>query len=104
MILAAGGFLALPTNMGRYERDSFSSLSEVGLKLSYAFGCHWRASLGYSFLYWSRVARAGDQIDTTLSAGEFPPAQSTALVAPEFGFVTTGFWAQGMNFGIEYQY
>jgi len=101
---AAGGFLALPTNMGRYERDSFSSLSEVGLKLSYAFACHWRASLGYSFLYWSRVARAGDQIDTTLSAGEFPPSQNTASLHPEFGFATTGFWAQGLNFGVEYQY
>jgi len=101
---AAGGFLALPTNIGHYERDGFSSLAELGLKLTYAFGCHWRASFGYSFLYWHHVARAGDQIDRTLSAGEFPPGQGGNSLHPEFPFATTGFWAQGMNFGVEYRY
>jgi len=101
---AEGGFLALPTNIGHYEHDAFSSLAELGLKLTYAFGCHWRASFGYSFLYWHHVARAGDQIDTALSAGEFPPGQGSNSLHPEFPFATTGFWAQGMNFGVEYRY
>jgi len=101
---APGGFLALPTNIGRYEQNAFSSLTELGLKLTYTFDCRWRASLGYSFLYWAYVARAGDQIDTTLSAGEFPPAQAAASFHPEFPFTTTGFWAQGLSFGLEYNF
>lgn len=101
---AEGGFLALPTNIGHYERDTFSSLAELGLKLTHAFGCHWRASLGYSFLYWHHVARAGDQIDRSLSAGEFPPGQDDAGLHPRFPFAATGFWAQGMNFGLEYRF
>lgn len=101
---AAGGFLALPTNIGHYEDDAFSGLTELGLKLSCTFACHWRASLGYSFLYWFHVARAGDQIDTTLSAAEFPPGQNTTSPHPQVPFTTTGFWAQGLSFGVEYSF
>jgi hypothetical protein len=97
----AGGFYALPTNSGTYEQDRFSALTELGVKLSCDIDCHWRASLGYSLLCWARVARAGDQIDTTLSAGEFPPGQGSASLHPQFPFSTNGFWAQGLNFGIE---
>jgi hypothetical protein len=80
------------------------SLSELGIKLTYAFACHWRASLGYSFLYWYHLARAGDQIDTTLSAGEFPPDQGASSLHPEVPFTTKGFWAQGLSVGVEYQF
>ena len=97
----AGGFYALPTNIGSYEQDKFSALTEVGLKLSCDIDCHWRASIGYSFLYWRYAARAGDQIDTTLSAGEFPPGQGSASLHPQFPFNTSAFWAQGLNFGVE---
>ncbi len=100
----AGGFYALPTNIGTHEQDKFSTLTELGLKLSCDLGCHWRASLGYSFLYWFYAARAGDQIDTTLSAGEFPPGQGSASLHPQFPFTTTAFWAQGLNFGAEYRF
>ena len=97
----AGGFYALPTNIGTYEQDKFSVLTELGLKLSCDIDCHWRASIGYSFLYWHYAARAGDQIDTMLSAGEFPPGQGSASLHPQFPFNTSAFWAQGLNFGIE---
>jgi hypothetical protein len=98
---AAGGFYALPTNLGSYEQDKFSALTEVGLKLSCDIDCHWRASIGYSFLYWRYAARAGDQIDTTLGTGEFPPGQGSAGLHPQFPFRTSAFWAQGLSFGVE---
>ncbi len=97
----AGGFYALPTNMGTYEQDKFSALTEVGLKLSCDFACHWRASVGYSFLYWRYAARAGEQIDTLLSAEEFPPGQGSASLHPQFPFRTSAFWAQGLTVGVE---
>ena len=97
----AGGFYALTSNSGRRERDTFSGLTELGLKLRWDFACHWQASLGYSLLYWYYVARAGDQIDTTLSTADFPPGQGAAGLHPQVPFATTGFWAQGLSFGIE---
>lgn len=98
-----GGFFAL-TNLGRYEQDTFGGLTELGLKLRCDLGCHWRASLGYSFLYWYYLARAGEQVDPTLSVGDLPPGQGHDGLYSSFQFNTTGFWAQGLDFGIEYRF
>jgi hypothetical protein len=98
-----GGFFAL-TNIGRYEQDTFGGLTELGLKLRCDLGCHWRASLGYSFLSWYYIARAGDQIDPTLSVADFPPSQGNDSLYRPFQLSTTGFWAQGLDFGIEYRF
>lgn len=98
------GFYALATNSGRYEQDSFSGLTELGVRLSRELGCGWRASLGYSFLYWYYVARAGDQIDTTLSPNDFPPDAGNGSLHPRFPFTTRGFWAQGLNVGAEWRF
>jgi hypothetical protein len=99
-----GGLLALPSNMGRYERDSFSGLTELDLRLNYRFACRWRASIGYTLLYWYYVARAGEQIDTTLNLSQLPPGPFVGAARPEFELFTQGFWAQGLNFGLEYRF
>lgn len=98
-----GGFFAL-TNLGRHEQDTFGGLTELGLKLRCDLGCHWRASLGYSLLYWYYLARAGEQIDATLSVGDLPPSQVHDGLYSSFRFNTSGFWAQGLDFGIEYRF
>ena len=60
-------------------------------------------TMGYSFIYWSDVARAGDQIDFAIN-----PTQITGTLTgparPEFLFDTTGFMAQGLHFGLEYNF
>src|SRR5262249_43914626 len=58
-----GGLLALPTNSGRFERSEFTVVPEVGLNVGLQVTNHLRAYVGYNFLYWSSVARPGDQID-----------------------------------------
>ena len=97
-----GGLLAQRTNMGRYEQNQFAVIPEVGVTLGYDLTCQLRATFGYTFLYWSRVARPANQIDTNVS--QLPPEDPTGDRQPAFAFSTSDFWAQGLNFGLEYRF
>jgi hypothetical protein len=60
--------------------------------------------VGYNFLYCSNILRAGDQIDTTLdvNAATFPITQRPGATRPAPKFEDSGFWAQGINFGLHF--
>jgi hypothetical protein len=102
------GFLALASNSGRFTRDEFAVVPEIGIDVGWQITTHLRASVGYTFLYWSSVARPGDQVDEGLSGTQLPtdtrfnpgsgPARPTVLLR------STDFWAQGINFGMEFRY
>jgi hypothetical protein len=96
-----GGLLALPTNIGNYHHDAFAVLPEVGVTLGYQVTSCLRATVGYSFLYWSNVARPGSEIDRVINTSQLPPGALQGPRRPEFDFKETGFWAQGVNFGLE---
>jgi hypothetical protein len=107
-----GNLLALPTNINHYERDRFSVLPEGGVNI----GCHLterlRVYTGYSFLYWNHVARPGDQIDRSIDVTQVPnfPLNPPALplqpglFRPITPFQEKSFWAQGINFGLEFNW
>jgi hypothetical protein len=105
-----GGLLALPTNIGHFHRDEFGVVPELGINVGYQFNDHWRAFVGYSFLYWSSVVRPGDQIDRVLDVTRIPnfSLSATPLPAPQARpavlFRDTEFWAQGLNVGLEFRY
>ena len=99
--VASGGFLALPAQVGQYRQSQFAVAPELGLTLGYNMTCRLRATLGYSVLYLSKVARPGDQVNLNLHPDWFPPAQ---LNAPSFKIVTNDFWAQGLNLGLDYRF
>ncbi len=107
-VVQPGGLLALPTNIGHYSRDFFAVVPEVGVKVGYQFGPHVRAFVGYSFLYWSNVARPGNQVDRVVNVAQLPMlvGSNPAVVPPRpaFAFHGTDFWAQGINFGLEFRY
>lgn len=98
-----GGILAQRTNIGSYQADEFAVVPELGVTLGYQLNPCWRATIGYTFIYWSRVARAGDQIDRDVNHDLFPPEQEpqTTHLRPEFNIYYTDFWAQGMTVGLE---
>jgi hypothetical protein len=102
------GQLAMPSNIGRAEKDQFAVVPEVGINLGYAITQHVRLTLGYTFLCWSRVFRPGDQIDRAVNTTEFPALVGTAPFVgparPNFTFKDSDFWAQGLNFGIQFRY
>jgi hypothetical protein len=100
----SGGMLALPTNMGIQERTGFSVLPELGVTVSRDLTCRLRATFGYTFLYWSQVARPGEQVDTDLNPTQFPPGELVGFPAPKSRFLLTDYWAQGLHFGLDYRF
>ena len=63
-----------------------------------------RATVGYTFIYWSRVARPGDQIDTNLNLSQLPPGPLNGIPRPEASWSITDMWAQGISAGIDYRF
>jgi hypothetical protein len=64
--------------------------------------------VGYSFLYLSSVVRPGDQIDRVLNVTRIPNfvpgAVPSGPLRPMPLIHDTDFWAQGINFGVEFRF
>ena len=98
------GLLALPSNSGRFSRSVFAVVPEVGVNIGYQVCPNLRLFIGYSFIYWSNVARPGAQIDTTLNTTQQSGGTLIGPARPAFAFHSSDFWAQGINFGLELRY
>ena len=96
-----GSVLALPSNMGRYAQSQFAAAGELGVRVEYALTKQCRVSFGYTFIYWSSVARVTDSIDVVVDPSQLPPDANPAAVRPSFAFRDTDFWAQGLNAGLQ---
>lgn len=99
-----GGLLALPTNIGRYVKNDFAIVPEIGLNAGYQVTEHARLFVGYSFLYWSNTTRTGDVIDPVVNPTQLPPGQLVGPARPAFQWRDSDFWAQGISFGAELRY
>ena len=105
-----GGLLALPgANSGTFTQDKFAVLPELGLNLGYHVTPHLRVFVGYNFLYLSNVLRASGTVDPVVDAARIPnfplagnPVPLSGVAAPAPQFRTTDFWAQGINFGLQW--
>ena len=107
-VVTPAGFLASESNSGQFSRDRFAVLPEIGINVGCQITPCMRAFVGYTFLYWSSVVRPGDQVDVGLSGTQIPtdtrfnpqagPARPAVLLRD------TDFWAQGINFGLEFRY
>ncbi len=100
------GFLAGQTNVGTYDRDQFTMIPELGLTAGYQLTRRWRATVGYSLIYWGNVIRPGDQIDTDVNPSFVQPqlAAPTGAQRPQFQFQQADYWVQGLNFGAEFRW
>ncbi len=103
---ARGGLLAQRSNIGNYARDDFAVVPEFGATLGYRLTQRLHATFGYTFVYWSRVVRPGDVIDLDVNPDLLPPETDplVGLMRPAFSFVNTDYWAQGLNFGLDYRW
>jgi hypothetical protein len=96
-----GGLLALSSNIGLHSQKDVSVVPQLDFKLAYRITPNLTASIGYTFLYWSGVVRAGDQVDTTVNATLIPPVVAPAgPIRPAFTFQQSNLWAQGINLGL----
>lgn len=107
-----GGFLALNTNIGRYERTRLALLPEAKASIGYQFTGNLQAFVGYDFLYISRVARPVEQIDLNINWHNVPyirVIEGPVIFAgepslPEFRFNDSPFWAQGLTVGLRVRF
>ena len=101
-----GGLFAQSSNIGSFSRDEFGVVPELGATIGIALTPRLRATLGYSFIYWSNVLRAAEQIDRNIN-GDFlpPPAMPfTGPARPQYVFRETDFWAQGFRVGVDFRW
>jgi hypothetical protein len=104
-----GGLLAgAGTNIGSYSRKMFGVIPEVGVTLGYDVFDWMRCTVGYNFLYWNNVARAGEQIDLGVNRNFQPGAPAavagTGPARPTVLFPNSDFVAHGVTFGLEFRY
>ena len=102
------GLLAVASNSGSHVHNTFTVVPELDVDARFEVTRHFIVSAGYSVLYWSNVARAGQQVDTSVNLNLVPtsttfglpggPAQPQALIRE------TNFWVQGVHFGVEVRF
>ena len=105
-----GGLLATGPNLGHFSRDRFAVVPEFTLNLGYRLTPNLKVYTGYNFLYWSSVLRPGDQIDRVVDLTFVPnnpmspPPVFSGQVRPQALLKATDFWAQGVQFGLEWRW
>lgn len=98
------GLFAQSTNIGTLVNNQFCVVPEVNVNIGYYICPCLKLYGGYTFIYWSSVARPGDQMDrlinTTfqgpLPVGDPRPAHTSVL--------SHNTWVHGVNVGLEYRF
>ena len=107
-VTVPGGVLTQTSNIGRYYRNPFAVVPEGTISLGVQFTPWLRGTIGYNILYWSNVARPGNQIDLVVDRFNVPTDQNfgmgTGPARPAFNFNGSDYWAQGINFGLQFSY
>jgi hypothetical protein len=96
--------LAQPTNIGHFTQTRFAVVPQFGINVGYKINDNWRVFVGYDFLYWSKVARPGDQIDRVVNTTQVAGGTLVGEARPRFLFQDTHYWAQGFSGGLEFRY
>jgi hypothetical protein len=107
-VTVPGGFLVSPARIGSTSTTQFTVVPEAHLTVGFAV-CDWfRFTFGYSFLYWSSVVRAGDQVTHALNPLQIPAIagvlNSGAAIQPLTLLHCNDFWAHGFDLGIELRF
>ena len=93
IVNSAEGLLANAGNIGRRERNEFAVAPEFGVTMAYQVQECVDLSFGYSAIYFSKVAQAGEQIDPNLLA----PSPSTQINSGSY-------WLHGLRLGAEVRF
>jgi len=102
---APGGVLAQTSNIGSQDENVAAMMAQFGFNVGFRLSNHIEANVGYSGLYWSNVARAGEQIDLRLHDGLFPaPTAPAGTIGAQPTYRTSDFFAHGLNVGVAFVY
>lgn len=93
-------------NIGNYQRNVFVWSPEASIKASYCVSDRLSVTVGYTLLYWTRVALAGDQVDVNVNRdvlfnGNYLPGGGAS---PAFAFRDTDLWVQTIDIGLQFNY
>lgn len=102
-----GGILATSANMGRYYQHVFGVVPEGHLNLGYQITPLITVRVGYTFLYVNNVARPGSQMTRLTNPSLVPSDRAyspSASSATAFQFHSSSYWAQGLNFGLDFRF
>jgi hypothetical protein len=100
-----GGLLALSSNSGVFSSADFVVAPEFGVSLGWEVSKNLQLRLGYSFLLWSEVARAGDQVDVNINPNLIPPPQGSATPnVPASPLKKSDIWVQSLSLGAEFKF
>ena len=103
-----GSTLAQASNIGRFTSNDFSFVPELIATAGYQLTPHLRLMVAYNLLYWTRVERAGNQIDRNIDFTQVPTSPTFVPgsfgTRPLFPNTRTDFWASGINVGVELRY
>jgi hypothetical protein len=89
-----GGLLSQASNIGYYDRDRFAVIPEARIALNYDLTPRLSVGVGYDFVYWNRVALAGDQVDTRVDVTQ-------TLPNPSFAFREGDFFVHAVTFLVQ---
>jgi hypothetical protein len=104
-IVTPGGFYTQPfTNIGVHTRDTTVWSPEANFKLAYALRENISVSVGYTFIYWNKMALAGDQIDRNVNATQLSGGGLIGPGDPMFAFRDTDYWIQTIDIGVNWRY
>ena len=107
---APGAYLSQPTNIGSTTHSQFGIVPEMNLNVGLRLAPWASVIVGYSFLYISSVARPGDQIDRVINPTQSSaitnnfPTNLSGVARPGLNVQSTDFWAQGLNFALEFRF
>ncbi len=105
-----GGLFAVRSNIGRTVKYELGVIPQVQPRISYQILKHLSGFVAYDFLYWNQVVRPGSEVEARVDIREVPtsptynPRGRPAPFFPRPEFNRTDFWAQGVAFGLEWNY
>lgn len=98
-----GGLLTQRSNIGVFEDDPFTVVPEGNLTLGYAMTPRMNVTIGYTFLYISSVARVQNAIDRQVNLTQ-QTGDLDGPARPAYVMADSGYWLQGINFGLSLRY
>lgn len=102
-----GGVLVQPNNMVNTKKWRFALVPEGGIDIGIRPFNHLRFLVGYSFLWWSKVVRPGEQINRNVNSGQIPGNAAyftPAINQPNKHLDPEPFWLQTLNFGVQFDF
>ncbi len=88
---------------GTYEQNEFTFVPELNLKLGYQLRNNVHFTVGYSFLFWSSLALAGEQIDANIDQTLLLSDTANPLKT-NYQIRDKGFWMQGIDLGLVFDF